>query len=139
MKQTRDVLPGIREAIQAFVIPTVATRMLQLADARTEKAHRKLTLMLAHFESFKPECVYRPATDADFARRAAQLTDRHVDALWDVLSEMPSVDGRSVTLDELSRTTYAQGFGTLAAIPGARCAYFQGEEQNSLVLLSRPE
>jgi hypothetical protein len=89
MKGDPKMLPGVREAIQAFITPEVSARMLQLADAGTDRAHNKLRQSL-------------------------------------------------VTLDEKSRTTFTQGYGTVAAIPGAKFAYFQGEERNSRMLLVQP-
>lgn len=137
MSTSRAVLPGVRHAIQQFVMPATAQRMLQLAESRTSKAHNKLTGMLAHLDHFQPQCVHRLQSTADFEGMAQRLGVAPMgdNSLWDVLSEMPSVDGRSITFDELSSMTCAQGYGTLAAIPGATFAYFQGEEPDSLLLL----
>jgi len=110
--------------------------MLQLADSASVKSTLKLRRMLAHFDAFRPECVH-PLNGEDPDTLIRRICSAKVPATeWDILSEDPALDGRSMALHEIAQAAIGSGFATLAAPRGAKLAFFQGEEQHSAIMLT---
>jgi hypothetical protein len=123
--------------VRAFIKPSRRRRMLTLLE--TEKGRAKATLLLAHSIELDPRYSSRiTGTQRKAPIIAATLTQLGAPIECYAWSELDTVDGRTLGLEEALEEVVGRGFGTfLSCLPG-RLAYFEGEAPGERYICHRP-
>jgi hypothetical protein len=126
------------ELIRSFIQKDRRERCAYLLS--TPKHRKKFTDALAHFKWLDERFAH--SIPANIAHTAIEIADllRKKGAgpkAW-VISEISSIDGQELPLDEVMEEIWGSQMGTfLSCIPG-KLGYFEGEEMYSQRLLERP-
>ena len=124
--------PHEEAIVRTFIKPEKRDWYLTLLGSKRRRC--KALDALNHFRDLRPECCtdLPRETDALSALRAKAAPDTCY-----VISGIPDIDGREMSLEEVIDTAEAEGWGTLiGCIPG-QLAYYYGEAGEQRIVLEK--
>jgi hypothetical protein len=133
-----QVLPEIRNAIDAFMAKDRALRMMQLVDSSNPKSHQKLRNSLASFSDFKSTVSQTYVNDNDLRMLLHGFETRiRKEKLFFFLSEDPALDGMSLTGGSAFAALSGSLFGTFAVSVDGFLALYKSESPGNVLVLQR--
>jgi hypothetical protein len=124
------------EVIAAFFLAERRARFLSLA--RSPRGRAKLRRELAHLRSIDPR--YRshlPGSLHQVDSIVRALKQRGAPDLCYIISESPSLDGRTISLQDALNAVVGRGLGSIISCVPGRLAFYEGEDPTERYVLER--
>jgi hypothetical protein len=121
---------------KAFILPNRRDRYINLL--KNAKGRAKLLTTFAHFKDLDPRYAHRiPPGAQQTDTIAADLRQRGAPSDCYVMSELRTLDSKTLPLSEALDAIVGYGMGSfISCLPG-KLAYFEGEEPGERYILER--
>ncbi|PJJ58724.1 hypothetical protein [Hymenobacter chitinivorans] len=123
------------KVIQRFINQSKQDRYIQFV--RSTKNRGKFIADLNHFNILQAEAFEYVRGIEEEVVRAALQTQGLIGTTCYVISENPSIDTQTLTIDEALRMTVGHGMGTMLVFGNAEMAFYECETMN-VRYISRP-